>query len=363
MNKQYPYRIGVTLVELLVVITIIAIVTALAIPRLRMVTEDRAAREAGRIAGSTFAKAAQQAVTDGTSGVVIELNGNIFDQDNVLYAGTVLYMSKAVPSYSGDSFNAQAEKMGDFVLRIPRPIEQDARAIVLLGDEVTVNNGATRYRIMGISNFDSGGFQFLDLALSSGISNVAAIPPLPGIVASSYPFVIHRQPRIQESSRVELPEGYLIDMRYSGELIGDMPYDSMRAPLPFSGALPRRTIFHEPWPVPLPLDPTTPRNRQTQIRFGSDGSINHYRHYPTGDFRVPQENLFFFISKFEIDPNREQVLGPVSPIDNPTNLWLVINRKSGAATISYNSPPPPGPFAQRVVVARRSAIRGIAAND
>ena len=50
----------------------------------------------------------------------------------------------------------------------------------------------------------------LDLQLDA--SGFLPDPP----TGTGLPFVVFRQPQKLESSRVELPEGYLVDLRYSG---------------------------------------------------------------------------------------------------------------------------------------------------
>ena len=59
---------GVTLVELLVVISIMTIIFAILVPRLRAVNEDRNIREAARVVSSAFSRASSRAINDGLSG-------------------------------------------------------------------------------------------------------------------------------------------------------------------------------------------------------------------------------------------------------------------------------------------------------
>lgn len=346
---------GVTLVELLVVIAIIGIIVILIVPQLRFVNEDQNVREAGRVVASRFSRASQEAVRlgsrEGGGGFVIELNPNILDQDRVQYAGTVIYLLKSLPPYAGDSIGDLAQKEGDYTISIPIPLEQSSRQIVMQDDLISLNNGSTLYRIVGDPKPDNGR---LLLELSRGLGIATVFPPVPGISgATEFPYRILRQPRIQESSRLELPEGYLIDLRYSGEL---MSYESTpSAQLPVSGNVPIRSIFHHPTAGPPVKD------RSLRVFYKSDGSIDHYQHF-NAPFRVPSENLYFFLSRYESSPANENIFSDPSPLDRPGNLWLVINSKTGGVTISYNAPPPVGlGFADKIQYSRGIARGGIAA--
>jgi prepilin-type N-terminal cleavage/methylation domain-containing protein len=372
-------RSGLTLIELLVVIAIIGIVVTMIVPRLRMINEDQGAREAGRIVASRMSRASQEAALNGGGGFAIELNPNIRDQDNVQYAGTAIYLMKPVPSYSGDSVNALAKKENNFILLIPFPLEQNTRQIVRIGDSISVNNGSVRYRINGMEPFTEietvpgigevkTPWLRLFLSQNSGMDvagsgvGLATLPPLPGNPQTRFRFNIYRQPRIQESSRLALPEGYLLDLRYSGELVGP-PFFPARTPLPVSGNIPSRTIFHEPAIGPLIKD------RSLQVYHRHDGSIDFYQHsaiqsVTQRQLRIPSENLYFFLSRYESNAANENILSNPSPLDRPGNLWLVINSKTGGVTISYNVPPRfSGDFASRIREARQIAQSGVAAAD
>jgi hypothetical protein len=237
---------------------------------------------------------------------------------------------------------------------------------VMLDDLISLNNGSTRYRIEGISGPINGRLE-LKLSRGAGIgpdndNNFAFFPAVPGRKrtvkeeGSKFSYRIFRQPRIQESSRLELPEGYLIDLRYSGELIPN------RQALPNSGNVPERSIFHEPTTQNPPI-----KDRSLRVFYKQDGSIDHYRHFATEGvtgqrLRIPSENLYFFLSRYESSPATENIFSNPSPLDRTGNLWLVINSNTGAVTISYNAPPPvSGDFAFRIKEARRIAQSGIAA--
>ena len=95
MNKKHNF--GVTLVELLVVITIMTIVTALIIPRVRVLNKDRNIRETSRVIGSLLASASNNAIAQGAAGVVFERNRNFVERNDdndeeVFFACTRMYL-------------------------------------------------------------------------------------------------------------------------------------------------------------------------------------------------------------------------------------------------------------------------------
>jgi len=83
-SKQHQnHRRGVTLVELLVVISILSVMTAIMIPRLRVINKDRNIREAARVVGSTLVKASNRAVNEGVAGLIAERHDNFVGANNV----------------------------------------------------------------------------------------------------------------------------------------------------------------------------------------------------------------------------------------------------------------------------------------
>jgi type II secretory pathway pseudopilin PulG len=359
MKTSFKKNSGITLVELLVVISILAVITAVMLPRLRTINKDRNIRESARVVGSLLAKASQSAVNDGTAGVIIERNENFVDDEGVMYGASTMYLMRKVPPYTGDlaPANNLAYPVSEYVIEVPSPFEVDA---VLVNDYISVNYNSVKYRIIGIGNSqtrtDAQNVPFKILTLSSGMGG-AVLPFLPA-VNSGVPFIVHRQPRKLVSSRVDLPNGFLVDLRYSGPI---------NANANTAGTLvePTRSWFDE---IVLPPDPNTGAvanlemayaARTVQIIFNSNGGVDRVYYYnpyldvnyvdefedpsqfPQAgraggfiDSRIPNGPLFFYVSEYEIEalPNN-------GVLDSPANLWVTLNNSTGATNVASNTVP------------------------
>ena len=309
-QKTYQQHIGFTLIEVLVVVTILIILTAILVPRLRMITQERNIREASRVVGSMFAQASQRGVTDGISGVILLRNPNFVDSSGFRYASTQIGLLRKVPDYRGDSDTAIAS-FASGTVSIPKPLEQDELDIVLVGDLISFSSSKIRYEITGVSNTDP-------MQLTLGEINAAGRQgylPSPSLFISGggIDFTIHRTPRLLRSSLTDLPKGHFIDLRFSG------CNNSAGNSLVNDGELNR------------PLD-VAPDVRDVVLLVDNQGKFDRMLFVTTGSVeqtRLPIGPFYAFVTAGETDLT-------VNPLSKDTNLWVSMSNTSGIINVGYN---------------------------
>ena len=363
---------GVTLVELLVVITILTIIFAVMIPRLRAVNEDRNIREAARVVASAFSKASSRAVNDGLSGLMIVPNPN-FQQatfDNVgvdgfnapLFAGTRIFQMRRLPPYIGEEENSLAwhisSRPPNFVV-IDKPFEHQQapedgdnsndRLIIQRNDEISFNGSSYRYTITLVGINEDG--SKLNLTLdASGPAPLPSLGDARGVDSegeSGVPFVIHRQPRRLESSLVELPEGYLIDLRYSGPLVAADA--NVSAGAEWNQNPPPEVVEDGDDPAGVVVHFDAGGGVSRIISVGTDGRPQAIQ--PTGALNCLVT---------EYDPN---AFGPDGnfqslsdePIFSPNNKWVSVDHLTGGVHVASVAVPQ-GPVNLREAILQSQAI-------
>ena len=351
-------RTGLTLVELLVVIAIMGLLTALMVPQVRLINKDRNIREAARVVGTALAQARDRAVATGAAGLMIQRNTNLQDGNNSYYGGTRLYLMRKVPNYQGedayvtvidlpDDPNDPTIDLVDITVSIPKPYQWDDPAkekVIQLGDRIRLNHGSIRYPIIGLPLSGGGPNIPGRINLRIGLPGDPADPAttagelvLPKPVANTntpFPFVIERLPRKIESSRVDLPDGYIIDLRYSGYWNGTngtttefaVLDDDQPIELIFNqdGSLDRLRVQGA---VSAADAPGAPYNARGAI----DLLVTEYR--PEDALLVPGRDL-----NLNIDLTlRETVARAV--LANSASLWVTLSHQTGGVNVGYNEPP------------------------
>lgn len=325
-SKQQPAR-GVTLIELLVVVAILSVLTAIMIPRLRVINKDRNIREASRVVGSLLASVSARAIDEGLAGVYIERNRNFVDANGVLYAGTRMYAMRKLPPYAGDDYGDVATVVAGggipdqtMLVEIDIPLEQSAtNSLIQIWDQMRLNNNSVIYDIIGVALGSPGKLELtLSLGLEAAITGTAVRPAL---APNDYPFVIYRQPRKLESSRVDLPDGYYVDLRLSGPLV---PTPSTP---PTPPAWVQSSVFDSvvDGDVRLSLDKNGTINRWSVV--DSSGAVVN-----SG---IPLDAFYFFVAAQEVDAST-----PVA--DSPSAMWVSMDKSTGSVNVASNVPAPAG---------------------
>lgn len=289
LKQSLMLRRGFTLVELLLVISIMLVLAAMVIPKLRVVTTDRKVREAARVVESMFSTARDTAMVNGFAGVEIVRNKNYAN------GATSMFRMRMLPPYSGDFAGDAANISGPVspgVYSVTLPV--DASYDPSLNDFIQFNYRGALYRMLSPATFE---------VLPSQVP-----PPL----GNGIPFRIHRKPIRMFSGEVRLPAGQVIDLRYSGDPDTSGSSTSLNAML-------------NPTPVP------SPNSNSFIIVFDEHGAIE--RLYPQGfsgplaTAEMPAGPLFLLISE-------DQDVDGVDPLQNLSNLWVTISQTSGAAKTS-----------------------------
>jgi len=361
---------GFTLIEVLVVISILAVLTALLIPQLRMVNKERVSRESARVVASFFTQASQRAVIDGSSGVLLERNPNFADGLGYSYAVTGMSLLRAVPNFAGDqiidSVVGVGGGAGDDIVAIPLPLEQAELEIVKAGDRISFNGSSVEYTIEAVMP-DGGGLLQLDLDLAGQKSYLPAPNAADGILARAaaqtppvtIPFVIRRLPRPLKSSFTELPRDHLIDLRFSGFTMLDSGYNRLLTPVdPTTTPVTSRLRTSVPMQFVRNVLEPHPRGPSANglnlvdfglsdvaILFGPDGEVDRMVLLAqdgldnTVVFQRPLiDNLRLFVAEAELDdPNG--TIAALNPINSASNLWVSVSKNSGAANVGYNVAP------------------------
>lgn len=325
------YRPGLTLVELLVVIAIMGLLTALVVPQVRLVNKDRNIREAARVVGTALVQARDRAVATGAAGLMIERNTNLFDGDNAYYGGTRLYLMRKVPNYEDESGKASVSldpsNVSHVRIELPYGWTND---FIQRGDRVRLNYGSIRYPITNVTVVSLGpGIPGGALDLSIGLSGGILPRPRNG---NDIPFVIERAPRKIESSRVDLPDGYIIDLRYSGY---------------WSGTTTDFAVVGDQQPIEMNF------NRDGSLDRLTVASVNGGRPY------MARGAIDLFVTEYRPDDaNLVGVPAAQAILGNPASLWVTLSDQTGGVNIGYNSPPTSGIDVQSLIIGARQTSRG-----
>ncbi len=346
MKHSAKHGRGFTLVELLVVLTIIVTLVALIIPRVRSINRERGIREASRVVASSFAAASQQARIDGVAGILLRRNPNFIQSDagDFQFAVTEVGILRRVPNYTGDDAGAAISNVtlnsdDEIELEIPMPLEQVELDIVQAGDSIAFNSSSVEYRIIS-AQADPSNPTRLDLVLSRGgikdpITCVSTgYLPVPTDGAT---FVIRRVPRLLRSSVKDLPQSYMIDLRLSGFEVLD-------------NGLQLTQVF-EPVVTDFEADtpPFTLLNYDIAVVFDGSGGVSDvfyqgFRVDASGNpslglltaRRVPLGPLYLFVTE---SPNEVGGAVPVASSDNES-LWVSVSNITGATTVGFNNAAP-----------------------
>lgn len=353
---QRSARHGVTLLEVLVVVTIMLILLAVMVPRLRPMMEQRRIREASRIASGVFYAARSRAMETGRPvGVALE---RLPSQPE---ACITLKMVEEPPPYAGDTLGAKARVRrleSSTLYQVQLNVTDVASMLtqtlpVTVGDFITFESQGVRYRVLGLDqngdgaadpdtdnkigdpSFPVGGtpvavllVELADVAETPWpVTNDARAPfaTAPnGIGSRPVSFQIHRRPEPSGAMPVRLPSGTVIDLASSGT-------DSMA----LQGTPPAFVpVDHDPSTSDVIEDPTP-----VIILFSPEGRVARVI-YERNQAAVT-EPVYFLVGRWERMPAvastpRGQPLAEDNLYNwqDLTNFWLVVNPNTGLAMVA-----------------------------
>ena len=304
-------RNGFTLIELVVVVSILAIVGVMVIPSLRTLNEDRKVRDTARVVGAVFAAARERAAVDGQSGVEIVSIPAIPDPADPIVSynlpnmGLVLYQLRSIPPYSGDLAGATLEVSSSFQMINPAGANLILQGI-LTDDRIEFNNSGVKLRILRDDNntpANPSDDKFF-------VENPSPNPPIP---SESLTFKIYRKPVRIESSAVRLPNNLFINLAFSGYSVDGTEFNLGIAP---------------------PIQSGTPDFKKiaVQVWFGSDGSVTRVFDRNLAEM-VPATSP---INLLMCSANRESAdltnLADTAFLLDDNSMWITIDNRTGGVT-------------------------------
>jgi len=232
-NNAKRSRHGLTLIELLVVVFIILAVSAAVVPVLAPTAAGRRQREAARVVSTFISSARTRAIEIGRP-AGIWLEGISDDRASVLS----LSYCEVPPPYSGETVNAVMvydipSNLGvadnrlivSDILSAPGGASLAPLGVVRPGDIVRLNNRGGTFLIEDNGSTDTNGFMTDPNVNPWSLAPIGM--PVPNVnregdlimpsAPDGVPFQIIRQPRKSAASSVELPQGTVIDLFYSGD--------------------------------------------------------------------------------------------------------------------------------------------------
>jgi len=322
MKRLREQRRGVTLMELLVVATIILIVTAVSVPTIKPMMESQLTKQAGSTVSTYLNRARARAMATGRPcGVTFEHFAGTYDPTTDFgSASLVLRQVETPPYYSGLEQGATVDVYaeddiydGDRRLRRVR-VNNDAYWGAMVGNE-----GGAKIQFNGAG-------PYYPLSVVAGAFFIEKLPGVDLPILQNATFKVVRDPRPTMTAPIGLPQGAVVDLEWSGT------DDSSFAIGYVDGG-------------------GVPRGYNVTVMFSPDGSVDYVEN--NGRFS-PTDTIYFLIGRWD----RISALGiePVDPSDpdsewrplvedglwnyeDSTNAWVSINPTSGLVTTTEVSSP------------------------
>ncbi len=337
IRTSHARRAGVTLVELLVVVTIAVILVASAVPLMKPALRDGQLREAARQINTYFAIAKSRAMQHGRgAGVLIQR------AEPGSNAAFELFIAETPPLYSGDFIGATAalednwpkDSMGN---TIPDGIYESAA--------FTDSNSATLTKLVNVGDLVQFNYQgpWYEITLVTTVSRIVppstTAVPFPFIrfqpkaadaagwpsLAVSVPFKIVRRPRKSSGTALQLGGGVVIDLEYSGIGATGQQFDANLT----NNLTPTPPILNGD-PVLIMFDGNGALSRiyGTAV-LGSTSPVTYFR---PGAGTAPTGTVHLLVGRFE----QTGTTGEITNLQDAKNVWVSIGDRTGTVTSAEN---------------------------
>ncbi len=326
-----------TLIELLMVISIMTLLMAVAIPAVRPAFKDRTLREAARQVNTFIAGARARAQAVGRPvGVWIErLDGTTMGSRSA----TMLYMAEVAPPFMGGTIDSRVMVMPTGNLVFSAGFDGSILAtMVAVGETFSIKFDHKGFLYIGDRLPDVAGNPVFQIVLPTGV------PPGASVGGPGLPFEITRAPVRSPVKPLELPGDAVIDLGVSGYGTRTNQFDSQ----------------FNPSPLPPPLLPIT--QSPVIITFTPAGNVD-WVFVRNTSFR-PFGTLHLLIGRRAqvVDPWTANfaTLGDDANLSNLTSLWVSIGHQTGRVLTAENDVAAGATLAERIRAARsfaRDAIR------
>ena len=364
MRNRGNNRSGLTLVELLVVVGIVILITAVALPIIKPALKDRKIREASRQLNSFISLARAAAQEKGhEAGIYLErsaINPNAcFDvymaESPYPYSGdTIEFSFASVISPSTNSVGTTRFSVDPAVnAQFQLAVDGNALAQVALGDEIKFDFKGPRYIIRALYDSDPNDITNpivvqishpeAKWADTAGTPNdplddtlaYSPVTPIPG----SYRYQVFRQPMKSSVKAMTLPNNIAIDLNFSG--LG-LPVPASSTAL-ISGRQFRTTIPGDRRPVRIMF---SPQGNLSKVTFINPGSNTNQSFNPSGTVyllvgRIEQIRDIDNIPAVPYSSTNTTAVQLTRNIVDNANQWITIGHRTGQINTAPNGWPVP----------------------
>jgi len=322
-----PARPGVTLIELMVVVTILLVLTAASVPMMQPVIADRQAREATRSVNSYLSAAQAKAIESGRpAGVIFER------MPGRPGASVDLFMAVSPPPFSGFSIDSRTTSIvieefpsqsGEIVTR--GVVEFNATDFNLAGSV----RMAELVRAGDLIQFNFQGHLYevtTPVQIGGQIASLRfkhATRPTPKIITTPLPYQIFRRPRKSSASPLQLPGGMVVDLGFSG--IGAMGNQLSEA-----------------------IQSSNAAKSPVLVAFAPGGHLDHISYVGFGEptdvapnqlllrHKKPSSSVYLLVGRIENIPALG-VPAEANNLENGSARWLSISHQTGVVSTAENN--------------------------